>query len=503
MILRHRFILSLGLQRKGKADKLTFYIRKLNGTEALIMHMADIFIIYAREDRVMAEKIYKLLSEQWDTMWDERLTGDHRKKIPVEIKKAGCIVPLYSARSLVKDTVVGEIAVAIKNNKEIIPIRLDGTPQPYDFPDLICVDMQDWDGDLYHPNSLKLKGKIATIVEPIKDPKRPQSIVNGRIPLPSIFLSISSYNTKITLKDAVNVLNAFRTPIILISAYDLIPRDKEHDGYEYDPQPFIKGLQAYQKNGGFILMDSGKYEATRLRDNNWNVGHLKKVLKKSPCDLAFCFDILEPSLGHNLAAKEIVEAAKHDQNFTSSTVLPIVHAPELKKGGYKLEYIPKIIRLVSEQLNPPIIAIPERELGAGLISRARMVRDIRKELNSLPYYQPLHLLGTGNPWAIAVLAAAGADTFDGLEWCRYTMFDTDIFEGGISHFHLFDLFGKVDNPKTEYAKSVIFNNLNYFRSFGNIMHDMFTQNGINSFVQGIIGRKTYHMLKKNLPEIFE
>jgi hypothetical protein len=27
----------------------------------------------------------------------------------------------------------------------------------------------------------------------------------------------------------------------------------------------------------------------------------------------------------------------------------------------------------------------------------------------------------GNPWSIAVLTAAGADSFDGLEWCRVTV----------------------------------------------------------------------------------
>jgi hypothetical protein len=65
------------------------------------------------------------------------------------------------------------------------------------------------------------------------------------------------------------------------------------------------------------------------------------------------------------------------------------------------------------------------------------VRRIRDELDKLPFYQPLHILGTGNPWSIAVLAAAGADSFDGLEWCRVAV-DRDT--GRLNHFQHFDFF---------------------------------------------------------------
>lgn len=43
-----------------------------------------------------------------------------------------------------------------------------------------------------------------------------------------------------------------------------------------------------------------------------------------------------------------------------------------------------------------MIAVPERELGDGIVARARAVHEIRRSLDSLGFYQPLHLLGCGN-----------------------------------------------------------------------------------------------------------
>jgi queuine/archaeosine tRNA-ribosyltransferase len=72
---------------------------------------------------------------------------------------------------------------------------------------------------------------------------------------------------------------------------------------------------------------------------------------------------------------------------------------------------------VAEQLCPVLLAVPERALGEGIATRIRSVRQIRKALNELDFYCPLHLLGTGNPVSIIAYTIAGADSFDGLEWC--------------------------------------------------------------------------------------
>lgn len=472
--------------------------------------MADIYIIYACEDSAIAKNLHELLEERWDTWWDEDIVREWHKEIEAEILKAKCIVPLFSKNSREKATIIDELNLAKSHNKKVIPLKLDDSKAPYSFGTYSRIDMRDWNGEADHPGFKQLKRKLAKIVLPKKKPKRPPFITSTGIPLPALFLSVSSYNTQLAGPfDAVRALRLLEVPAILVSAYDLIPRrdpqtsSKDLERLRKELERLRKELEKYRNKGGFVLLDSGNYEASRLDDKSWCAEDLKEALAHTPHDWAFCFDNMNPSMGHKLCVKGVVEAVERDQSFTSAPVLPIIHAPKLKEGGYKLKHIPQIVREVSEKLEPPLIAIPERELGAGLIARSKMVRAIREELNKLPNYQPLHLLGTGNPWAIAVLAAAGADTFDGLEWCRYTMYDTDNFEGGINHFHLFDLFGKVDNPKIGFAASVAFHNLNYFKSFGNIMHGMFTQDKIESFVQEVISKKAFSILKEKLPELFE
>ena len=78
-----------------------------------------------------------------------------------------------------------------------------------------------------------------------------------------------------------------------------------------------------------------------------------------------------------------------------------------------------------------MIAVPERRLADGVFEPARTVRAIRESLNAQGQYVGLHLLGTGNPISIALYSIAGADSFDGLEWCQ-TVVD---YESGIL-FHL-------------------------------------------------------------------
>jgi tRNA-guanine family transglycosylase len=76
----------------------------------------------------------------------------------------------------------------------------------------------------------------------------------------------------------------------------------------------------------------------------------------------------------------------------------------------------KIVRGVVEGINPQIIGIAERELGATLLERARCIKKIRNELDKINRNIPIHLLGTGNPISILVYSLCGADLFDSFDW---------------------------------------------------------------------------------------
>jgi hypothetical protein len=186
-------------------------------------------------------------------------------------------------------------------------------------------------------------------------------------------------------------------------------------------EQLVRGLKTHRRGGGFILLDSGIYEKVRLRDEKWTAHAFHEALQTTPHDMAFCFDDANPSSRLNIALKSIVAMVERDSKKTKAPILPIVHLPQDSNGDYRIDLAPKLVLEIARELRPPLIGIPERELGPGVFDRARTMAAIRHELHDLFSYQPIHVLGTGNPTTIALLTAAGADTFDGLEWCRYVV----------------------------------------------------------------------------------
>lgn len=459
--------------------------------------MADVYIIYAKENRATALKVRDYLSASWSVWLDDLIVGDFNVAIKENIQEAKCVVALYSSFAS-KPAVTGELSLAEKYQKKIIPLILDDSDPPYPYSHFSSVDFRSWPGAADHPTFQLLQKKIGLVVPPRTKPTRLNAIAGGALPLPNVFMSVSSHETQFDPVDALSALRVHATSSILVSAYDLIHSESRAD--------MIDEIQAYRDKGGFVLIDSGNYEAHRLKDVSWKPSHLKRVLIDTPHDWAFCFDNMKPSDKFDVAVRQVVKAVERDAKHTHAKMLPIVH---VKQNDAGLARLPRIIRAISEHLHPPIIAIPERELGAGLAQRALTVRQIRDELDKLPYYQSIHLLGTGNPWSIAVLAAAGADTFDGLEWCRFAV-DPELER--LHHFQHFDFFRTkrirsdfmdvVDaDEDIGYAGKVAFHNLEYYGEFGRVMRDMYSKGREEAFAMGVTGIKSAE-LRKLFPGIF-
>jgi hypothetical protein len=468
--------------------------------------MADVYVVYAKENKDTAKMLVTLLSQQWEIWWDNLIVGRFRQVIERELPESGCVVAINSKTARDKDTYAEELRIADKYNIPIIPIRLDDTDPPYPFGAYSHVDMQGWSGETGSSGFVDLKCKIASVVPPKRKPQRPNAIAHGKLPLPSVFMSVSSFETQLAPIEAVRALRIFRYPNILVSAFDLVKRNRKV------PHKLIEEIVTYKEAGGFVVVDSGNYEKSRLASRTWNPDKFKEALASIPHDWVFCFDIMDSDHAVENAVKEIVEAVIRDSEFISSPVIPIVHAPKLKPIGHKLEDIPLIIRRISEELKPPIIAVPERELGAGLVSRVKMVQKIRNELNCLAYYQPLHILGTGNPWSLAVLAAAGADTFDGLEWCRMVV-DRD--KNRLHHFQHYDFFkyqteyadsiiarDAYSDPRVDFAGKVAFHNLDYFAYYVDTLRQYLPDNMEALFLR-ITDTATTDQVKKEIPGIFK
>ncbi|OKO67469.1 hypothetical protein AC630_40290, partial [Bradyrhizobium sp. AS23.2] len=263
---------------------------------------------------------------------------------------------------------------------------------------------------------------------------------------------------------ALKALDVFGAKPILVSAYDLAETRRTKE--------MVRRLKRQRKKDSIVLLDSGNYEKFRLDDSKWRMRNFHRVLAMELHDLAFSFDDLFPTGSPREIAAASVRAVLRDQKLTRAPVLPIAHLPRNRAGEYRVELAPELLFRISDSLQPRMIAIPERELGASLFSRVSTIREIRQKLQELNYYQPIHVLGTGNPITIALLTAAGADSFDGLEWCRYV---ADVTTSTLHHFQHYELFQYQDelatspialeaaaDPKVDYAGKTVFHNLDFY-----------------------------------------
>ncbi len=82
--------------------------------------MADVFISYGSEDRLKASVLAKLFSNVgWDVWWDKEILGgkEWSPEILEEVRKARCVVVLWSRDSVKKEWVKKEAEEAEKTER--------------------------------------------------------------------------------------------------------------------------------------------------------------------------------------------------------------------------------------------------------------------------------------------------------------------------------------------------------------------------------------------------
>lgn len=237
---------------------------------------------------------------------------------------------------------------------------------------------------------------------------------NSTVSLPAFFPSVSSIKTGMSPVDYLASLRAMAsvTSQFLVSAFDVQRTTADLRA------KMIELLHDAIRDETVVLMDSGNYESYWMRaQSEWKQEHFHDALRRVDCPLAFGFDAQDPPSEFQEHVDLVVRRHQEDQSVSQQTALiPIVHGSP--------EELPKLCAAITERTRAVAIAVPERRLGYGVFERARAAAQIRTALDATGTYTPLHLLGTGNPISIALYAVAGADSFDGLEWCQ-TVVDFD------------------------------------------------------------------------------
>lgn len=470
--------------------------------------MADICVIFASEDEAIVGKLVLLLRSHWSVWWAGDIAQDNwEKAVRLEIPKAKAVIPVFSGHTEDKDIFKDELWYAKKQGRLIFPFFVDQVDPPFGFGGLNRTYAIGWTGGASDAGYSQLKEKIAAKLGETRQSDgnlTRMSTLEFRsktLQLPCFLFSVSSYETQIQPRDGIKLFQHFQPAAVLISAYDAWK-------YRESDKEFLGTVHELRKSNCAVFLDSGNYEAYRKKDqystqnkDGWRREYFREVASEISPDFAFAFDETDPEGNIDEVLERIVSGFHGDASGIRPRdfpLCPIVHLPG-KCEVSRAECATQIVSRVVSTLDPIMVAIPERELGDGLIERVRTVRNIRRALNDLGRYYPLHLLGTGNPISMIAFAAAGADSFDGLEWCR-TVADYD--KGYLFHFQHFDCFRShcvnrvrsriirkiIEDPNAAYGAQVASYNLDFFAEWTRTMQEM------------IGAGQTEHLLK-NIPNI--
>jgi hypothetical protein len=321
------------------------------------------------------------------------------------------------------------------------------------------------------------------------------TIGNRSLEIPILVPSVSSFETQLKPRDALRLQYTLQEPISLISAYDVsLDRDQL--------VPLCKKF----RNQGVLLMDSGGYESGRISryaqgecHEVWDFAKFANIASEDIYDFIFSYDYFLNE-GESSAAycnRILQEFRRHADVLDITKLIPVVHLQTLNgKRPLNEEESATIFGSIASELECQFIAVPERELGMGLPTRARLTKRIAFALQQKAIGSLLHILGCGNLLSYSALAVAGATMFDGLEWCRTLAADN--FH--LHHFQHRDLFadpgyykGKpaaefmIEGATLDYPSSVAVRNLLSFQAFTELLHARLEQHTVHDFVREHFG----------------
>lgn len=420
------------------------------------------FISYCRDDEAQVTELADELELAGYDVWVDRKKlrpgSAWNQEIESAIDNADLFLVFLSTNSIHNWRVQQrEINHALQKNEReklegwIIPVRLADCKVPQGLNDLHAIDEF-------------IPGLWRAWVDEVRVPSQHNSGVLERlrtIPaggktlrLPVFFPSLSTAaKTTIGVQAHMELLLALGHPQFLVSAADIFFLRKSKQA---DSRRISELLTSARQKDQIVLLDSGNYEKYWQKLKNWNVNKFHEVLSYTPVTLAFCFDNLNPPESIAVSIDQIEESTLRDRRENElESMLPIVHARNPKD-------FPVVCRSIAERLQPILIGVPERELGAGIVERIKTIVSLRSELDATGHYYPIHLLGTGNPISLLAFFLAGADSFDGLEWCQTVV---DIETARLHHLSHFDLFlhqSPFGSSSTSPAAKVLAHNLWFY-----------------------------------------
>ncbi|MFC1933367.1 TIR domain-containing protein [Chloroflexota bacterium] len=463
----------------------------------------DAFICHASEDKdEFVRNLALALKEKIDVWYDEFIltVGDSLfAELDRGLKESKYGIVIISPNLLKYWTgkeLDGLFAKETGGQKVILPIRLNITQEEVVRISPILA------GRVAAKASDGIDKVVKALLSEIKPELFPQAIDTKEIvrktsipfgdsycKLPCYFPSVSSVKTRLKPVQYIELLLRLGHPLFLVSAYDIYksgPRDRKR---------IKKLLNMVKKEGCALIADSGNYESYWKEDKDWKIKDYQNFLKDEyPFQYAFSYDKRDQNVGTKAAyliVNEVETRVKTEQGYSKCSIIPIIHSP-----------IPNIISVVKDvvlRLDPIMVAVPERELGPGIIEKVKTLKAIRTELNRTGRYYPIHLLGTGNPLSMLIYSKYGADSFDGLEWCQTTV---NHETGLLYHFQQREFFKdnclycQDQDPPLPYDLATFGHNLYFYRNWMKNIQDSIATEHLNDMLIKYIPSELIEALKE-------
>ncbi len=420
--------------------------------------MKKIIVFYDLSDIAIARKVAQTINATGFLSWlaDDDSRTDWHSEVEELVASQECVgaVVVWSNAANKNSVVRDEAREIVKGSKPLLGLFLgDVNEAPFGLRDGPRHQLVIGAGGGLDE---QLTEKIRTVFGAAGSHERALTLNNKKLLAPSMVLSVSSFETQIEPEATLDLLSKVNPTAVLVSAYDLLrPKGKTKASRTKPKISSVSSIKSLRDSGSVVFLDSGNYEAMRYKDPDWKRSNrrLQEAQERIEVDLAFTHDSFPKETTFEKANAQsridvIASEYQRDHSLVSCAVAPIIHAPRLSGMRYRYDLLPAICCGVVRAVDPPMIAVAERELGDGLMERVRTIAKIRKALTDQGSTTFLHVLGTGNPITMAFLSMAGADFFDGLEWCR-TAIDGQRWR--LYHFQQWDIFasqhGLIERPE--------------------------------------------------------
>ncbi len=130
--------------------------------------MADIFISYSSEDKTIVQRLAALLEARgWSVWWDRQIPIGRKydEVIETELQQAGCVLVIWTQRSIASEWVKNEALDAAQRNK-LVPVVLERLTLPLAFRRIEAAMLPGWNGSPDHPELPMLYDAIGNILHP-------------------------------------------------------------------------------------------------------------------------------------------------------------------------------------------------------------------------------------------------------------------------------------------------------------------------------------------------